>query len=229
MRARRGSRGARRLMAVAVMALAGCAGGPPPPDWQVQARAALDDAVAAYLAGDTRDEARAFERAREQIARTGRPDLLARVELMRCAARVASLVFEPCEGFERLRADAAAPERAYADHLRGRALSREDIERLPPEQRGVASAIANPSGAGARVAEIADPLSRLIGIALLFQSARADPQAITLAIDTASAQGWRRPLMAWLEVQALRAQRAGDVEEAQRMRRRIELVQRGGR
>jgi len=28
---------------------------------------------------------------------------------------------------------------------------------------------------------------------------------ITLAADTASAQGWRRPLLAWLQVQALRA------------------------
>ena len=107
-------------------ALAACASGPPVPDWQANAKAAIDQATVAYLSGDSAGEARAFERAREQISRTGRPDLLARAELMRCAAHVASLVFEPCQGFEALRRDAAAPERAYADHLAARPLSRED-------------------------------------------------------------------------------------------------------
>ena len=39
-------------------------------------------------------------------------DLLARAELMRCAAHAASLQVEPCAGFEAVRADAAPPERA---------------------------------------------------------------------------------------------------------------------
>jgi len=48
---------------------------------------------------------------------------------------------------------------------------------------------------------------------------------ITLAVDTASAQGWRRPLLAWLGVQAMRAEKSGDTVEAQRLHRRIDLVQ----
>ncbi|HPM67155.1 MAG TPA: hypothetical protein PLX45_12925, partial [Piscinibacter sp.] len=52
----------------------------------------------------------------------------------------------------------------------------------------------------------------------------AAPAAIALAADTASAQGWRRPLLAWLEVQARLAERAGANDEAQRLRRRIALV-----
>ncbi|MDL1862044.1 hypothetical protein FBR04_13615, partial [Betaproteobacteria bacterium PRO7] len=101
---------ARRGLAAAALALAGCAGGPLPPDWQTNAKSALEHAVAAYLKGDTRIEAIEFERARREVARTGRFDLAARVELARCAARVASLAFEPCEGFEKLRPDAAAAE-----------------------------------------------------------------------------------------------------------------------
>jgi len=44
------------------------------------------------------------------------------------------------------------------------------------------------------------------------------------AIDTASDQGWRRPLLAWLGVQAQRAEAAGDAQEEQRIRRRIALA-----
>lgn len=216
-----------RCAAVAgiVAALAACAGGPPPPDWQANAKASMDQAVAAYLSGDSPAEARAFDRAREQIARTGRPDWVARAELMRCAAHVASLVFEPCQGFERLRNDAALPERAYAQHLAARALSREDIERLPPAQRAVATAVAGSDAAAVDVQGIDDPLYRLIAAAVLFQAGKASPATLALAADTASAQGWRRPLLAWLEVLAMRAERAGAADEAQRLRRQIQLVQ----
>jgi len=221
----RALRFARIGSALLLTGLAACASGPPPPDWQLNAKSALDRATSAYLLGDTRVEADEFERARSQIARTGRADLLARAELMRCAARTASLVFEPCAGFEALRPDAAAPEQAYAEHLAARRLSRESIALLPPEQRGAATALAGGEASPAGLQAIDDSLSRLIAIAVLFQAGKASPAMIGLAADTASVQGWRRPLLAWLKVQALRAERAGDAGEAQRLQRRIELVQ----
>ena len=101
----------------------------------------------------------------------------------------------------------------------------QDIERLPPTQQAVASAVAGGEASTASVQGIDDPLSRLIAAALLFQAGKANPATITLAADTASAQGWRRPLLAWLEVLALRADRAGAVDEAQRLRRQMLLVQ----
>ena len=214
----------RPLSTLAVVAgLTACASGPPVPDWQANAKSALDQAAAAYLVGDGAAEARAFERAREQLRRTGRPELLARAELMRCAARVASLVFEPCAGFEALRNDAAPAERAYAEHLASRALPRDAIERLPPAQQAAAAAVA--AGKTGEVQDISDPLSRLIAAAVLFQAGQASPATIAEAAELASAQGWRRPLLAWLEVQAQLAERGNAVDEAQRLRRRMALVQ----
>ena len=216
---------ARQFVALAIVALlTACASGPPPLDWQANAKSALDRATAAYLTGDTRVEADEFERARGQLARTGRADLLARAELMRCAARVASLVFETCAGFDALRTDAAAPERAYAEYLSAHRLSRDDIARLPPAQQTAAAALTGGIPAPASIGTIDDPLSRLIAIAVLFQRGQASPALIAVAAETASAQGWRRPLVAWLKVQALRAQQGGDAAEAERLLRRIELV-----
>jgi hypothetical protein len=51
---------------------------------------------------------------------TGRADLVARAELIRCAARAASLEFDSCPEFEKLRTDAGAEEIAYAEYLAGR-------------------------------------------------------------------------------------------------------------
>ncbi|MDO8278809.1 MAG: hypothetical protein Q8K31_06205 [Burkholderiaceae bacterium] len=203
------------------LALAACASKPRTPDWQMNAHASAERFVQAYLSGQARVDVLEFDRARAETARTGQPKTVARIELLRCAVRAASLVFEPCAGFEVLRQDAAAPERAYADFLAGR-LQPQDIALLTPAQRGVAAASAE--AAPAALAAIADPLARLVAAAVLLRTGRASPGVMVLAVDTASAQGWRRPLLAWLGVQEQRALQAGDTTEAQRLRRRMELV-----
>lgn len=197
--------------AIALLVLTACSSTPPPPDWQSNSKIAIERSVAAYLTGDARIEALEFERARSEVSRTGRFDLVARIELLRCAGRVASLAFEPCTGFEALRDQAEPAERAYADYLAGRATP-QDVALLPAAQRGEA------------LKDIADPLARLVAIGVRFETGRADPAAIQMAVDTASAQGWRRPLLAWLGVQLKRAEAAGAGDEARRLRRRIELV-----
>ena len=202
------------------VALAGCASHPALPDWQLNAKTASDRAVAAYLIGNARVETAELARGRTEIARSGRADLLARFELTQCAAQVASLAFAPCAGFEPRRAEAAAPERAYADYLQAR-VAPGDVALLPEAQQGVA---ANPAALPA----IADPLSRLVAAGVLFEAGRADPGTIALAIETASAQGWSRPLLAWLGVELKRAEQAGASDDVQRLRRRIELVASGG-
>lgn len=219
------------LTAAAFAALAampaGCAHGPPPPDWQAAARQSADRAAEAWLAGDDRVEALEFERARGEVARTGRIDLMARLELMRCATRVASLQFEPCDGFEKLRPDAAAAERAYADYLAGH-LSVQDIGQLPAAQQAAARALAGEARSAApsiRPGRDTAPLASLVAAAVLLKGDRAHPATIADAIDVASERGWRRPLLAWLGVARMRAERSGDTSGAERLRARMQIVQ----
>jgi hypothetical protein len=213
----------RVLIASIACTLAACASHPPAPDWQANAKTASERAVAAYLVGNARIEAAELARARSEVARTGRADLLARVELAQCAAQAASLVFGPCTAFETLSVDAAAPERAYAAYLSAHATAT-DVPLLPEPHRAVAAGAAGDAPNVAALKAIADPLSRLVAAGVLFEAGRADPQVIAQAIDTASAQGWRRPLLAWLGVQLKRAEQAGDSAQAQVLQRRIALV-----
>ena len=211
--------GASAAVAMLALLVTACSSTSPPPDWQGNAKTAIERSVAAQLNGDARIEALEFERARREVARTGRFDLAARIELMRCAARVASLAFEPCTGFEAIRDQAGAAERAYAEYLEGRAVAPQDIALLPAAQQ-----IGAGTGTGSSLKDIADPFARLVAIGVRFRANRADPAAIDLAIDTASAQGWSVPLLTWLGVQLKRAEAAGADDEARRLRRRIELI-----
>ena len=212
------SRGGLLSMLALTLALAACSSGPKAPDWQLEAKGAMERSVAAYLEGNARVEAAEFARARAQISSTGRLDVTAKSELLHCASHVASLVFEPCAGFEKLRQDAAPEERAYADYLTAR-LSSQDAALLPPQQRAAAA-----GSSDAAIQAIVDPLSKLVAAAVAFQSGRASPAVVQLAVDAASAQGWRRPLLAWLGVQLTLAEKGGDSLAAARLRRRIELT-----
>ncbi|MCZ8254592.1 MAG: hypothetical protein O9327_02770 [Polaromonas sp.] len=199
--------------------LAACSSGPRAPDWQLEAKGSMDRSVAAYMEGNSRVEMAELERARTQLTRSGRADLLATAELRHCATRVASLVFdEPCAAFHKLRPDATEAQRAYADYLKGQ-LQPQGIALLPEAQRAAAA-----GNAGA-LQGIADPLSKLVAAGVMLQTGKATPDVIAEAIETSSAQGWRRPLLAWLGVQLRRAEQAGDAQAAERLRRRIELTQ----
>lgn len=176
--------------------LVACGGGPQPPDWQMNAAQAMQGYERLYFAGHADAAEREFLEAKSQIGRTGRADLMARAELRRCAVRAAALEFDDCPGFERLRSEAGKEEVAYADYLLGKGSHKAGDE----------------------------PISRLVAAAVDLKKGSIDPGRIAQAVDAASAQGWRRPLLAWLGVQLKRAEAAGDSETAARLRRRMALV-----
>jgi len=204
----------KRLALLLMVTLAGCAGKPQPPAWQPDARGALDGYTAAWLQGDTSEADAEFAHARRAMASTGRFDVVAQAELVRCGVRVAALDYD-CPGFAGIAADATPAQRAYAAYLDGRWQGL-DAALLPEQHRGVV--------AGKGVAPIADPLARLVAAGALLKAERITPGDIAAAVDTASQQGWRRPLLAWLGVQEQRAQASGDLQAVERIRRRMVLV-----
>ena len=211
--------------------LAGCASGPKPADWQIESKAAIERALAAYFEGSSRSsraEAAEVARARNQLARTGQPEQLANAELLLCASRVASLDFSSegrCPAFEVLRLDATPAQRAYADYLVGRSLSAQETALLPPlQQTALRSSSLQP------LQSANDPLALLVAAGVRLKSEEIPGRFgltssdLALASDTASSQGWRRPLLAWLGVEAKNARLAGNTALAERLQRRIVLA-----
>lgn len=208
----------KKLIAILILWLAGCAGNQIQiPDWQLNAHSSLNSSVQAYLIGNTKLANQEFSRARVEIASTGRADLLARAELVRCAAYVASLEFKDCIAFRKLFNDAADSEKVYADYLAGNWVDL-NTALLPAQHRKV---VADEDGA---LSSIEEPLSRLVAAGVLFRLGRITPDLVKLSVRTASDQGWRRPLLAWLGVAIRIAEKSGDTEEALHIQRKIDLI-----
>ena len=202
--------------------LAACAGGPAPPTWQSQSYASLEGFRQHYLEGNSRLAERSFAEAKAAVSATGRPDLAARAELVRCALATAALDADACATFDALRNEATADDQAYRAFLSGE-WQAQDVAKLPAQYRGVASA-RDEAARNRAMQQIEDPVSRLVAAGALFRLAQLSPAGLTTAVDTASAQGYRRPLLAYLNVQAKRAEAAGDTTALQSIRKRIDLV-----
>jgi hypothetical protein len=204
------------LSVLAALALAACGSKPVQPAWQSNAGSSLTAFSDAYLKGDTGIADTEFARARREMASTGRPDLVAHAELYRCATRAAALEFDQCSGFAAVAQDATPAEHAYAAYLDGRWQGIDPLL-LPEQQRAIVQG-------KTALGTIADPLSRLVAAGVLMKTGRIVPADIAVATDTASNQGWRRPLLMWLGVSLKRAQAAGDSAESARIQRRIDLA-----
>jgi hypothetical protein len=205
--------------------LGACSSNPPQPEWLLNAHGGLQSFAAAHLAGNTPVADVEFRRARLEISATGQPLLVARAELTRCAIRAASLEFDACPAAQALLPDMAAPERAYLAYLGGPGglVAGDQAALLPEAHRSMLRATDD----GARLASlrgIEDPVARLIAASVLLRQNLLPPAGVDLAVDTASAQGWRRPLLAWLGVQLKIAQAAGRSEDAARIQRRLALA-----
>ena len=85
-----------------------------------------------------------------------------------------------------------------------------------------------PGRATALLRAIDDPLARLLAASVLLRAQRLELADLPLAIDTASEQGWQRPLLAWLLLQQQWAQQAGQSELAAQARQRADWLSRPG-
>lgn len=213
-------------MGLLAATLLACSQKPPAADWALNAESASDRATQAYLRADQRVQALEWSKARAEVQRTASPQLLARLALMRCALEHASLDWNECGEYQALAVDADPPEQAYARYLQALPLSARQIAMLPAAQQPVARALANGEGAAlAAVKAIDAPLSRLLAASVVLRSQGPSAALLVEGVDTAAAQGWRRPLLAWLLLSANQARQAGDMENAQRLERRVLVLE----
>lgn len=211
------------LFAIALL-LSACGGKTPVPDWKLDSASLIERYKKAELKGENKLADRYFEQALAAAGSAGRLEETARLHLVRCATRQASLAFEPCAPYlELARLGGSAEDEAYHRFLSGQ-WDGVDSGKLPEQYRALA---ANRDAAKSLslLQNISDPLSRLIAVSVLVARKQADEPMLSLAADTASEQGWRKPLLVYLKVLENSAGLKQDKAALEKLRARIKLVE----
>ncbi len=207
---------------LATLLLSACSSRPPQPDWKKDSVSYVQKYNKAELKGENTLAERYFELALSAAAQAGGLEETARLHLIRCATRQASLTFAPCPAYQQLtRLAPNAEDAAYQRFINGD-WEGLDSAKLPAQYRDFFSSQDTQKRIQS-VEKIADPLSRLIAISIAIQRKQSDPALLNMGAETASAQGWRKPLLVYLKL--LEQQSAGDTLQQESLRARIKLVE----
>lgn len=213
--------------------LAGCAVQPAVPSWRLAWQQAVEQWRTAELEGRTRAAALHWQRAQQAARSAADAQALARLALMQCALRLAAAQTGACPQAAPYLEDSDVLEHAYAAWLAGAMPTIFGADRrwgqdMPvpaaPSALSVLGTQVEPAQGLAVLQNLHDPLSRLVAGGWLWQAGRLDQQGVALLVDTAAAQGWRRPLAAWLTIQQHWAEQTGDTGMAARARRRLQWL-----
>ena len=183
-----------------ILLLLGCSSPKPAPDWTNASFNDLDNYKKSYLTGKGRIAEAYFNRAVDEIKSSGDLDILAKAYLTKYAVHVA--VLEPFDGGEYLKIEEVEPvgqNRIFYNFLTG---SFEKVdERFLPQQYArffAAFQSGNTDDIAREISNMDNPLSRLIAVGLLVKKNVYNEKDLKLAIDTASQNGWKKALLAYM-------------------------------
>lgn len=196
------------------------------PDWKSASFNHLEQYKKYFLSGRDQLATIQFQKAVDEIKNSGNLSLLATAYLTRSALRVA--VLEPPQNreyLEILKADPTDDQKDYYLLLEGK-FAEIQKNNLPASYQDLAEALegGNEERITIAVLDIPDDLSRLIAVGLVARYRVENEAVLTSAVDLASRNGWRKPLLIYLARLESYHQRINETDKAEKIRRKIELL-----
>ncbi len=215
----------KRLLPLIILLVVGCAS-VEIPSWTFASFNYLENYKQNFLIGKDDMAELHFQKAEEEIKKSGDINILAKAYLTRSALHAA--VLEPVPDREYLRlADIGtmAENRHYLLFLQG-AFPRVDGSLIPEQYRDTLQAIRKGEirVIGTALAKIENPLSRLVATGVVVAAGYQDENTLQNAIDTASKNGWKRALLAYLRTIQSFYEKNAEKDKAARIRKVIELI-----
>lgn len=206
-----------------ISTLTACSSGETVPDWKIDTQSAMQRYTQYYLEGRSKLADASFARARAATAATGDIAAVGHLELVKCGVQVAALNPAPCSAYSALAAnDTPVTDAAYYRFLVGewRVLDR---NALPSQYTPlVDKSSASIDEVNQTIQGIHDPVSRLVATGVMVKRKQFNLRTLQIASETAAAQGWRRPLLAYLLLQKINIT---DPSQQQQIQTRIEIVE----
>jgi hypothetical protein len=213
------------MIIIVFLGLGGCASKAVPP-WQTASFNHMETFKQYYLAGDEKKAARYFSKAITEIKKSGRLDILAKGYLTKYAVQAATL--EAISGTEFLEINNVRPDRInmnFYNFLTGN-FDTIDNDILPQRYKHFMLTFQDETidDLNHDVAQIKDPLSRLIAVGLTIKHNRYNETTLKIALLAASVEGWKKALVAYLkQIQSL-YEKNGHTEKAEQIQKQLNIL-----
>ena len=206
--------------------LFGCGSSKPVPDWTDASFNQLDNYKKSYLSGKELIAEAYFNKAVDEIKSSGDLDILARAYLTKYACQVA--VLEAFDDREYLKIEAVEPvlqNKNFHGFLKG-AFDNVDEKLLPQQYEGFLRAFKSgkKEDVAREISKMDNPLSKLIAVGLLVKKNKVEEIDLKLAIDIASQNGWKKPLLAYLGKLQSFYKTNNEPDKAAHVEERIQLI-----
>ena len=210
------------------LGLSGC-GSKTVPDWQNNSFKYMEYFKKYFLTGDERKSDLYFTKAVEEIKKSGKLDVLAKAYLTKCSVRVATLGEINCDEFNVIEGiEGNRKNNNFYTFLKGN-FDNVDGKLLPERYQKFFKSIKTDTieDLNSEIVTIEDPLSRLIAVGLSVKHGRYNESTLRAALDVASAQGWKKALLAYLEEIKAFYKKTREVAKADKVQQKINLIQNG--
>lgn len=214
------------ILLILMIPLLGCGGSKQIPEWIENSYNQLENYKKNYLSGKERIAELQFNKAIDEIKKSGNLEILGRAYLTKCAVHVA--VLEACDEREYLSVEALEDiprNRTFYNFLRG-FFDKVDESLLPKQYTGVFKSLRKGiyTDAAHEISKMEDPLSKLITASLFVQKNTYDEGVLNVAVDTAAQNGWKKALLAYLEKLALFYETKKEPGKAANITQRMQLL-----
>jgi hypothetical protein len=213
------------IIMVVFLGLGGCTSRTVP-QWQTASFNHLEAFKQYYLAGDEKNAERYFSKAITEIKKSGRMDILAKGYLTKYAVQAGTL--ETISGTEFLEINNIHPNRInmnFYTFLMGN-FDTVDTDILPRRYKHFMLTFQDGTfdDLNHDIAQIKDPLSRLIAVGLTIKHNRYNEATLKIALLAASVEGWKKALVAYLkQIQSL-YKHNGHTEKAERIQKQLNIL-----
>ena len=206
--------------------LLGCGSSKQIPDWTNISFNQLENYKKSYLIGKDNIAELHFNRAVDEIKKSGDLEVLEKAYLTKYAVQVS--VLESFDDREYLAMESIQPVLQNSNFylfLKG-SFDKVDEKLLPRQYSGFLSVCRNGKSQDImpEIAKMDDPLSKLITIGLLVRNNTYDEDIIKIAIDAASKNGWKKALLAYFYKLQYLYETKKDMEKADAVRQKINLI-----
>jgi hypothetical protein len=205
--------------------IAGC-GAKPIPDWRYETFGQLENYKKNYLKGKDQIAEFHFRKALEEVNRSGDLELISKVYLTKYAIKVASL--EDVIDSEYPDIEVIEPNsenQNFFVFLKGN-FPFVDANLLPKQYGSFLKACIGGKEASINdeIEKIGDPLSTLIAVGIIVKKNIHNEATLQTAIETASINGWQKPLLAYLEKLQHFYEAKNENDKAAKVQQKIKVI-----